>query len=67
MSPAPYFSWSAVCSSSSLPNWEKTCISRYCAKSRRMEPTDFFITFVCAAPPTRDTERPTLTAGRWPE
>ena len=27
----------------------------------------FFIAAVCAAPPTRDTEMPTFTAGRTPE
>ena len=39
-------------------------ISRYCARSIRILPAAFFIAFVCAAPPTRDTESPTLTAGR---
>ena len=30
-------------------------------------PLTFFIALHCAAPPTRDTDRPTLTAGRTPE
>ncbi len=30
-------------------------------------PATFFIAFGCAAPPTRDTEMPTLMAGRTPE
>ena len=32
-----------------------------------MLPDAFFMAFVCAAPPTRDTESPTFTAGRMPE
>ena len=55
-----------VSSSRSLENWVKTSISRYCARSRRSVPTAFFMAFVCAAPPTRDTDRPTLMAGRTP-
>ena len=31
-----------------------------------IEPATFFIAFVCAAEPTLDTERPTLTAGLIP-
>ena len=30
-------------------------------------PATFFIALICALPPTRDTEMPTLTAGRTPE
>ncbi len=29
-------------------------------------PETFFSAFVCEAPPTRETEMPTSTAGRWP-
>ena len=43
---------------------ENTCISRYCARSSRIEPTDLRMTSDCAAPPTRLTDNPTLTAGR---
>jgi hypothetical protein len=31
-----------------------------------MEPATFFIALVCADEPTRDTDRPTLIAGRMP-
>ncbi len=31
-----------------------------------MPPDSFLMTFVCAAPPTRDTEMPALIAGRMP-
>ena len=31
-----------------------------------MAPAAFFMALVWASPPTRDTDRPTLTAGRWP-
>jgi hypothetical protein len=30
-------------------------------------PATFFMALICAAPPTRDTEMPTFTAGRTPE
>jgi hypothetical protein len=33
----------------------------------RNRPATFFIAFVCAFPPTRETEIPTLIAGRTPE
>ena len=33
----------------------------------RRRPATFLIAFVCALPPTRDTEMPTLMAGRTPE
>jgi len=29
-------------------------------------PATFFIALICASPPTRDTDRPTLMAGRTP-
>ena len=32
-----------------------------------MPPATVFIALICASPPTRDTERPTLMAGRTPE
>ena len=40
--------------------------SRYCDRSRRSEPATSFIALICAAPPTRETETPTLMAGRTP-
>ena len=44
-----------------------TSISLYCARSRRRGPAIDFMALVCASPPTRDTDMPTFTAGRWPE
>ena len=41
--------------------------SRYEARSRRSVPATFFIALICADPPTRDTDRPALIAGRTPE
>ena len=38
---------------------------RYCASEIFSVPETFFKAFVWAAPPTRDTEMPTSTAGRW--
>ena len=63
----PYCNCSFVAASRSELNCVNTSISLNCAKSIRILPEAFFIAFVCAAPPTRDTERPTLTAGRIPE
>ena len=40
-------------------------IARYCASSTLSEPVTSFIDLVMAAPPTRETEIPTSTAGRW--
>src|SRR4029450_1285695 len=40
--------------------------ARYGASSRLMRPAPFFIAVVCAEEPTRDTDRPTFTAGRMP-
>ncbi len=56
-----------VARSRSEPNWANASSSRYCASSRRRRPATLFIAFVCAEEPTRDTEMPTLTAGRTPE
>ena len=53
--------------SSSEPNWENASSSRYWASSSRSRPATFRIAFVCAEPPTRETEVPTLIAGRIPE
>ena len=64
-SPRDNCAW--VAASSSLPNCAKAAISRYCARSRRNRPATCFMARVWAAPPTRDTDRPTLIAGRTPE
>src|SRR3954454_10017870 len=41
--------------------------SRYWGRSRRSRPATDFIALICAEPPTRETEIPTLIAGRTPE
>ena len=53
--------------SRSEANIAKACISRNCARSRRRRPATAFIAFTWAEPPTRETELPTLIAGRMPE
>ena len=53
--------------SRSEPNWANASSSRYCESSSRSLPATFRIGVVCAEPPTRDTEMPTLMAGRTPE
>ena len=63
---SPRSSWCCVALSRSEPNCAKAASSRYCARSRRSVPATCFIALVCAAPPTRDTEMPTLIAGRTP-
>ncbi len=64
---SPRVSDCCVARSSSEPNCANASSSRYCARSRRRRPATFFVAFVCALPPTRDTEMPTFTAGRTPE
>ena len=56
-----------VSRSSSEPNWENASSSRYCESSSLRRPATFFMAFVWALAPTRETERPTFTAGRTPE
>ena len=51
-------------SRSLVPNWANACSSRNCASSSLSEPATWRIACVWAEPPTRDTERPTLIAGR---
>ena len=46
--------------------WANTAISRYWASSKRRLPDTFFMASCWALRPTRDTDRPTLTAGRTP-
>src|SRR5690554_7338871 len=56
-----------VAASRSEPNLAKASNSRNCAWSSFSVPATFFIDLICALPPTRDTEIPTLIAGRTPE
>ena len=63
-SPRP--SAAADAASRSEPNAANASSSRYCDRSSRSDPETFFIALICAAPPTRDTEMPTLIAGRTP-
>src|SRR5437868_59129 len=63
----PRVSACCVARSSSEPNCANASSSRYCARSSRRRPATFFIAFVWADVPTRDTEMPTFTAGRTPE
>ena len=43
----------------------KACMERYWASVILRVPATFFMALTWAAPPTRDTEMPTSTAGRW--
>ena len=56
----------AVTLSISDENLEKASSSLYWAWSILSVPATFFIDFFWAEPPTRDTEMPTLMAGRKP-
>ena len=56
-----------VAASRSEPNLAKASNSRNCAWSSFNVPATFFMDLICAEPPTRDTEIPTLMAGRTPE
>ena len=56
-----------VSASRSEPNCANASSSRYWESSSRSRPATFRIGVVCAEPPTRDTEMPTLIAGRTPE
>ena len=53
-------------SSSEVPNWAKAANSRYCTSSSLSLPATCFMALVWAALPTRDTERPTFSAGLMP-
>ena len=55
-----------VAASRSDPNCVNTMSSRYCERSSRSLPLTFFMPLICALLPTRDTESPTLSAGRTP-
>ena len=45
----------------------KASSSRNWARSSLRVPATAFMALICAAPPTRDTELPTLMAGRTPD
>ena len=64
---SPRASVRCVAASSSEPNWANASSSRYWARSRREAAGDHRIAFIWALPPTRETEMPTLIAGRTPE
>ncbi len=66
MSRSPLASVSWVALSRSEPNWANAASSRYWASSSFMPPATCFIALICAAEPTRLTDRPTLMAGRTP-
>ena len=53
--------------SRSEENEAKASSSRNWARSRRRRPATDFMALIWADPPTRDTEMPTLMAGRTPE
>ena len=53
--------------SRSEENEAKASSSRNWARSRRSRPATDFMALIWADPPTRDTEMPTLMAGRTPE
>ena len=63
---SPRVSWSRVALSRSEANWAKAASARYWARSSFNGAATFFIALVCAAEPTRETEMPMFSAGRWP-
>ena len=64
---SPRASVRCVAWSSSEPNWANASSSRYWARSSFRRPATWRIAFTWALPPTRETEMPTLIAGRTPE
>ncbi len=67
VSRAPRSSWARDTASRSDAKDANASRSRYWDSASLMPPATFFIALICASPPTRDTERPTLMAGRTPE
>ena len=63
---SPRSSAAAEAASRSEPKAANASSSRYCDRSSRSEPDTWRIALIWAAPPTRDTEMPTLIAGRTP-
>ena len=64
---APRSSWAREAASRSDAKAANASRSRYCDSDRRSWPATFFIALTWAEPPTRETEMPTLMAGRTPE
>ena len=64
---APRASCDLEAASRSEPKAANASSSRYWARSRRRRPATLRIALTCAEPPTRETETPTLIAGRTPE
>ena len=62
---APRFSCCLDAASRSEANIAKASRSRYCASEIFSVPETAFMALVWAEPPTRETEMPTSTAGRW--
>jgi len=62
----PRFNKCWVAASKSDPNCAKAATSRYCANSNFRVPATCFKALICAADPTRLTERPTFNAGLTP-
>ena len=56
-----------VSMSRSEPNCAKASSSRYWERSSLRRPATLRIGVICALPPTRETEMPTLIAGLTPE
>ncbi len=63
---SPRVSWSRVALSRSDANCANAARLRYWARSSLSGAATFFIALVCASDPTRLTEMPMLSAGRWP-
>jgi hypothetical protein len=63
---SPRVSCAWVALSRSEPNWANAASARYEARSSRSRPATLRIALIWALPPTRDTEMPTLIAGRTP-
>ena len=64
---APRSSWAREAASRSEAKAANDSRSRNCDSASRSVPATFFMARTWAAPPTRDTDRPTLMAGRTPE
>ena len=64
---APRSSWAREAASRSEAKAANASRSRYWDRASLSPPATFFIALICASPPTRDTDRPTLMAGRTPE
>ncbi len=62
---APRASWRRLAASRSDAKIANASSERYCASSSLSVPETFLMLFTWASPPTRDTEMPTSTAGRW--